>query len=75
MADEMAYTLELDEDEVPIVVEALRVFRENWQAGMWRTLGGDDLEGLSAAQAAEVAKRCAAILERLPARGLVVPRE
>jgi hypothetical protein len=74
MGDEVAYTLELDEDEVPIVVEALRIFRENWEKGMWRTLVGD-LQDLSPAQAADVAKRCSAILERLPARGLVVPPE
>jgi hypothetical protein len=53
-----------------VVVEALRTYRETWQEGAMKSLTGD-LQ-VSPEQAADVLGRIAALLERLPKRGVAL---
>ena len=66
----MSHTLQLDNDEAEIVVEALRTYRETWQEGAMKSLTGD-LQ-VSAQQAADVLGRIEALLERPPKRGITL---
>jgi hypothetical protein len=43
----MSHTLQLDDDEAGVVVEALRTYRETWQEGAVKSLTGD-LQGFAA---------------------------
>jgi Mg2+ and Co2+ transporter CorA len=66
----VSHTLQLDDDEAEVVVEALRNYRETWQEGAVKSLTGD-LQ-VSAEQAADVLARIEALLERLPKRGVTL---
>ena len=66
----MSHTLQLDDDEAEVVVEALRTYRETWQEGAMKSLTGD-LQ-VSPQQAADVLGRIEALLERLPKRGVTL---
>jgi hypothetical protein len=67
----VSYSLEMDDDEVGVVVEALRIQRERWQDVVMKKAADDP--GVSQIPADEASRRLAQhvdLLRRLPNHGL-----
>lgn len=67
----MVYTLELEDDELGVVVEALRIQRERWQDTLMKKLANDpNVSHISLEEIQEGLRRHDDLLKRLPSRGL-----
>lgn len=67
----MAYTLELEDDELGVIVEALRIQRERWQDTLMKKLANDpNVSNISLDEIQEGLRRHDELLKRLPGRGL-----
>ncbi len=67
----MAYTLELNDDELGVVVEALRIQRERWHDMLMKKMANDaSVSHITLEEAAEGLRRHEELLKRLPAHGL-----
>lgn len=69
----MAYSLELDNDELGIVVEALRIQRERWQDVVMKKMANDpSVSQITLDDATTGLRRHEELLKRLPSHGLSI---
>jgi hypothetical protein len=67
----MAYTLELEDDELKVVVDALRIQRERWQDALMKKLASDpSVSAIPLDDIQEGLRRHEELLARLPSHGL-----
>jgi hypothetical protein len=69
----MAYSVELDNDELGIVVEALRIQRERWQNIVMKKMANEpSLSHITLDEATTGLRRHEELLKRLPSHGLSI---